>query len=256
MFTYACGMTTDRGDIRPENQDSILALSGPVSGQTAGLYIVADGMGGLSHGAQVSSYITEQFARWWQEDFPYMVQEHMDHEEEIRELLEQEIWDINQAVLEFNNRMHCRSGSTLSLLLLYRGQYYIENIGDSRIYLLRNRSLKQMTQDQSLVAKLVRECKMTEEEARHSNMKNKLTMCIGMFPVPRSNYYSGKLQEKDCFLLCSDGFYHPAGQAQMEQVLRMDYVDARLKAEYLRQQIQPGKATDNVSAIIVDVVNA
>ncbi len=256
MFTYACGITTDKGDVRPENQDSILALSGHVNGQTAGLYVVADGMGGLSHGAQISSYITEQFARWWQEDFPYMVQEHMDHEEEIRELLEQEIWDINQAVLGFNKRMQCRSGSTLSLLLCYRGQYYIENIGDSRVYLLRNQFLRQLTQDQSLVAQLVREHKMTEEEARHSIMKNKLTMCIGMFPVPRSNYYSGELQDKDCFLLCSDGFYHPVGWEQMEQVLGMNHVDAKGKAEYLRQQIQPGKATDNVSAILVDVAKA
>lgn len=253
MYTYTCGMVSDKGDVRTENQDSILALWGKAEGRNTALFVVADGMGGLSYGAKISRYITEQFQYWWREEFPAIIRENMDREEDIRELLEQEIWDINQSILAFNNRMSCRSGSTLSLLLLYEDRYYIENIGDSRVYLMRDQSLYQLTQDQSVAARLVRQHRMTEEEAQHSTMKNKLTMCMGMFAIPKSNYYAGKLFAGDCFLICSDGFYHPLKKEQMEKVLREPELNAREKAEYLRHLMEPGAARDNVSAIVAEI---
>lgn len=253
MFCYTSGAVTDQGDIRTENQDSILLMAGEVAGQPAALYLVADGMGGLSYGAQVSRYITKQFRRWWQEDFPQLLQAGMDGEEEIRELLEQEIWDINRAVFDFKNRLQCRSGSTLSLLLLYKKRYYIENIGDSRVYLARGGRLKQLTSDQSLAARMVRDRVMTEEEAQHSRTKNVLTMCIGMYPVPQSGYSSGSLVPGDCFLLCSDGLYYPLGQTCLENVLVDGSLTAQEKVTCLRRMIEPGNAKDNVSAIVIDI---
>lgn len=177
----------------------------------------------------------------------------MDKEEEIRELLEQEIWDINQAVLDFKNRMQCRSGSTLSLLLFYQNHYYIENIGDSRVYLAREGRLRQLTSDQSLAARMVRDHIMTEEEARHSRTKNVLTMCVGMFPVPQSGYISGELFSGDCFLICSDGLYQPLDNGQIETVLTDKGYNAQEKVDKLRCMIGQGNAKDNVSAIVIEI---
>lgn len=255
-LTYSCGVMTDRGDMRTENQDSILFLIDVIEGHTTALFAVADGMGGLSYGAQVSHYIVKQFERWWYEDFSQMLRMKQDKDEDIRELLEQEIWDVNQAVRGFNKRMGCRSGSTLSLLLFYKQRYYIENIGDSRIYRSRNRCLRQMTQDQSVVAQMVREHRISQEEAERSKLKNVLTMCIGMFPVPQSGYLTGKAHSGDCFLLCSDGCYHPLEKKQIKKVLGDRKLDAQEKAESLRQMIEPGKASDNVSIIIAEVGRA
>lgn len=253
MFIYSFGAISDRGDIRKENQDSVLYLSGKIEGQKAALAVVADGMGGLSYGAQTSRYITTQFERWWQEEFPEIIRDGMDREEDLRELLEQEIWEINQSILAFNHRLNCRSGSTLSLLFLYRNNYYIENIGDSRIYLWRNRQLRQLTQDQSLAAEMVQKGQISEEEAQHCAMKNKLTMCMGMFSVPESNFYIGELMKGDCFLLCSDGFYHPLKREQIEKVIGEKELDAVEKVFYLRSLMEAGKAADNVSAIVVEI---
>ena len=253
MFTYACGATTDKGDLRAENQDSVLILTGTFEGQDAALLVVADGMGGLSYGAQVSRYITEQFEYWWREDFPSMVKVGMESDEDIRELLEQEIWDINQAIFQFKERLRCRTGSTLSLLLLYGSRYYIENIGDSRVYRLQAGSLQQLTQDQSLIAKMMKEQGISEEEAERSNVKNVLTMCVGMFPVPKSCFRTGKISDGDCFLLCSDGFYHPLSRGQIAEVLGRQDMSPQQKAQHLRQMIGRGKASDNVSAIIAEV---
>ena len=136
MAVYTYGVRTDRGDRKQENQDSILCVTGNIAldETEAALFLVADGMGGLSWGRQVSSYITSRFEAWWKEDFPAMMKAERSSDGDIQELLEQEIWDINQEILRFRSQTQCRCGSTLSLLLLYKGKYYIENMGDSRVY--------------------------------------------------------------------------------------------------------------------------
>ena len=165
-ITYGC--CSDRGDVRTENQDRVLALSGEVEGKEAGLFVLADGMGGLEYGSSVSTYITDEFLKWWEEDFPQMAHAGKCEKEEIRELLEQEIWDINQAVLAFRKRENCRSGSTISILFVYGDDYYIVNMGDSRVYIVQDGRLRRLTEDQSMAAQLVREGKLTEAQAKHS----------------------------------------------------------------------------------------
>lgn len=252
MVRITYGWTTDRGDIRTENQDSILCLTETVEQCPAALFLIADGMGGLSYGSQVSRYIVSQFEQWWHEDFPQMVLAGRTSKEDMKELLEQEIWDINQAVLRFKEEAGCRSGSTLSLLFLYNGFYQITNIGDSRVYLLRDGSLERLTEDQSLAAQMVREKRMTEEEARHSKEKHVLTMCIGMFQTPRSFSVCGDVKSGDLFLLCSDGLYNPLEEKQIKWVLTQPGLSAQKRAHYLRNMIEWGDASDNVSIIVAE----
>lgn len=241
---------SDAGDVRAENQDSVLCMIGEVQGKAAALFLVADGMGGLSYGASVSRYIKDQFLRWWREDFPSMVQAGRTDREDIKELLEQEIWDINQAVLRFKKDNDCRAGSTLSLLFLYGNEYYVENLGDSRIYRLRKGILEQITEDQSLVAQMVREKRMTKEEAMHSGKKNILTMCIGMFQVPQIFSLQGVQDGKEVYLLCSDGLYNAVSELDIRGILSQEMLSCRQKAEQLRQLISKGEALDNVSIIV------
>lgn len=237
IFPYCYGTITDKGDVRAENQDSLLAEAGSVHGHPAALMVVADGMGGLAYGAQISAYITEQFDWWWREDFPSIVGDGIDRDEDIQELLEQEIWDINRGIFEFRSRMRCRAGSTLSLLLLYNGKYYVENLGDSRIYLYRDGMLFQLTKDQAV----------------ESKGKRMLTMCMGMFEVPESQYLQGNMRPGDGFLLCSDGLYSALDEGRMEEIMGICDITAQEKAEYLRQEIAFGNARDNVSVIVLEI---
>lgn len=252
MAGFSYWTISDAGDVRAENQDSVLCVSGEVNGRDAALFLVADGMGGLSYGASVSSYIRDQFLRWWKEDFPSMVLAGRTEREDIKELLEQEIWDINQAVLRFKRDNHCRAGSTLSLLFLYGNEYYVENLGDSRIYRLRKGVFEQITEDQSLVAQMVREKRLTKEEAIRSSKKNILTMCIGMFQVPQIFSLQGVREWGEVYLLCSDGLYNAVSEMEIRGVLSHEMLSCRQKAEQLRQLISKGKALDNVSVIVAE----
>ena len=252
MLVYTYGVSSDRGDVRTENQDSVLCLTAAVNGSPAALFLVADGMGGLSYGSQISQFIVSQFSCWWEQDFLQMMTVGNDSDEDIKELLEQEIWDINQSVLRFKEETQCRTGSTLSLLLLYQEKYYIKNVGDSRVYLFRTGQFTRLTEDQSLVAQMVREGRMTEEEARVSKKKNVLTMCIGMFQIPQSYFASGAIHAGDQFLVCSDGFYNPLADEELIGTLGQTGRSVQGKVEILRESIQPGMATDNVSVILVE----
>ena len=255
MAVYTYGVRTDRGDRKQENQDSILCVTGNIAldETEAALFLVADGMGGLSWGRQVSSYITSRFEAWWKEDFPAMMKAERSSDGDIQELLEQEIWDINQEILRFRSQTQCRCGSTLSLLLLYKGKYYIENMGDSRVYCCRRGKMSQLTQDQSLVAQLLREGKITQEEAERSEQKNILTMCLGMFDVPQSFFAVGKLRDEDVFLLCSDGLYNPEDPEEMVRILADTGCTAQEKADRLRGSVLPGEGRDNISAVVVQI---
>ncbi len=253
MWSYVYGASTDRGDVRKENQDSCLCVSGSIGGTPAALFVLADGMGGLSFGAQVSQCITSRFAEWWQEDFSQMVQAGRDSREDLDELLGQEIWDINQEIRRFNNQMQCRAGSTVVVLFMYGSEYFVKSLGDSRIYLARGTEFRQLTEDQSLVAKMVREKKISEEEALRSERKNVLTMCLGMFEIPETHSAAGRLALGDCFLLCSDGLYNCVSRERIAQVLWDRTMDCQEKVACLRQSIPPGTASDNVTVVITEV---
>ncbi len=263
-FTYQYGSLSDAGDGRRENQDAILCCTGEkiteIWQKDAAFFLIADGMGGLSYGSQVSAYCADQFAAWWNEDFPQMIQAGRDSDTDIKELLEQEIWDINTQIYQFKEREGCRCGSTLSALLLYNGKYYIENLGDSRIYRFRKNNLEQLTKDQSLAAQLVREKRLTPEEAEDFPQKNVLTMCMGMFQIPQSGFEMGELKNGDMFLLCSDGFYGCVEETDVKEIL--EYCSRQhnkengifqFAAEKLRGLIPEGAARDNVSLILTEV---
>ena len=133
------GNVTDRGDVRQENQDSIFLAQESVNGCPAAVFGVADGMGGLSYGAQVSQYIARQVLRWWQEEFLPMVRDGMESEDDIRELLEQSVWDMNQTCTGSGRPWNAGPALTLSLVVLMGKRFYIANVGDSRVYLYRER---------------------------------------------------------------------------------------------------------------------
>lgn len=250
MAVCTYGAVTDKGDRRPENQDSILCMTDREKG--SGLFLVADGMGGLSHGGQVSRYIAERFAGWWNKDFPEIIRSGQIRCEDIREFLEQEIWDINQELLCFRRKDGCRCGSTLSLLLIYGERYYIENMGDSRVYLFCHGKIRQLTEDQSLAAQRRREGRSAGGEEEMTG-KNVLTMCLGMFDVPQSYFVQGVLEGEERFLLCSDGLYNQISTEQMEQILKQRGLQPQEQAGMLRSLVPPGMAGDNVSVIVTEI---
>lgn len=250
MYNAEISSHTDTGDVKQTNQDCIFAKNDLINGHNAGLYIVADGCGGLAYGEEISNLIVTYFARVWKNELCSLLQDKKIKAEAVNELLEQAIKDINESALSFGCQVDSKVGSTLSLLLTIDKRYYIKNVGDSRIYLARKKKIEQLTEDQSLVADMVRNGELTKEEAKTYKRKNVLTMCIGVFDDIKTYSKQGKIKNNDTFILCCDGLHNHVPAETMLQIIRDKKIASADKSAQLRNCIDAGQANDNVSCVI------
>ncbi len=250
MYNIEISAHTDVGDIKQTNQDCILSRSDEIGGREVGLFIVADGCGGMAHGEEISNLVVTHFSRLWNNELKTLLEKPVILPDEVDALLENAIRDINAGALTFSQQVDSKCGSTLSLLLVIGNRYFIKNVGDSRVYLLRGKQLIQLTEDQSLVADMVRNGEITSEEAKDFKKKNVLTMCIGVFDVIRTYSKNGKIKPNDTFLLCCDGVHNLVSSETMVKLLKDKKVPFEAKAEAIRQAIAPGAANDNVSSVL------
>jgi len=208
---------TNVGLIRHDNQDAFLianletgeiaTMSAPslVSVHTAPfILIVADGVGGAASGALASSIATEtiltELHRWWHK-VPKRTPE------SIEAALKRGIDSANRAIFQKANTSpeHHGMGTTTTLALVLDGEAFIAQVGDSRAYLVRKGSAKQLTKDQSFVQRLIDAGRMTAKEAAQSEHRNIILQALGPEEKVVTDFYRVKLENDDFLILCSDG---------------------------------------------------
>ena len=251
-FRTVCSGCCEPGDVRHVNQDHILALQGEIGRYTAGMFLVADGCGGMSRGELVSRFLQESFRVIWEQELPKLLSAGRREKDSVLRALSSWVDQINGVAYAFRQRTGEQIGSTLTVLMTLDGEYYILNVGDSRAYLFRRGRLSQLTQDQTLVADMLRNHELTPEAAARFPHKNALTMCVGYFEQIHAFQLHGKLRKGDIFLLCSDGLYKELDEKELIQAMP-DWVTAE-SARKLRDRIPPGTAADNVSALLVQII--
>ena len=118
--------------------------------------------------------------------------------------------------------------------------------------MIRKKQIQQLTEDQSLLASMLRNKEITAEKAKDFSRKNVLTMCVGYFNDIKIYSKTGKVKAKDLFILCCDGLYNYIPEDYF-QVLLTKPGKGKLSdlAASLRESILPGKAEDNVSVLLV-----
>lgn len=248
------GSLLETGDLKPSNQDNVLYIYDRINKHDVGLFVVADGMGGLAFGEEVSNLVVTFFNRWWHETLYHFVNRRDSDFNKINWILEEAVVQVNNLAVGFSKQVDQKAGSTLSLLLIVGNRYFIKNVGDSRIYIIRNNEKTQLTKDQSLVAQMVRNGEITEEEAKNHRQRNVLTMCLGVFEEVRTFSAEGIVKPGDVFLLCSDGFYNYVDEEEIVPIINNDnYKDLNQKALLLRSKIPAGNAKDNVSILLVSM---
>ncbi len=190
---------TDTGLERQVNEDAV----GYICDERYGLHlmIVADGMGGTACG-QIASQLAVQTIR-------QCFFNELGSKLPINDLLNTAIIEANRIILDRASRdRHCRGmGSTCVVLLLADNEAYLGHAGDSRIYLLRDRRIAQLTRDHSRAQRMLDDGLITEEEASDHPDRHWLDRALGL----RSDFKPDvcpdpiSLREKDTFVLCTDG---------------------------------------------------
>jgi len=241
MTAFRWGTGLHVGQVRSVNQDNILASDG--------LFAVADGMGGHRAGEVAS----EQAIDTLQSTF----------EATDTDQLVEAIHQANQTIVAMatDNPEFRGMGTTISALALVeldgRDALAVANVGDSRTYLLRAESedLEQVTEDHSLVATLVRQGQLSEEDMATHPQRNIITRALGIDKKVLVDTWTLEPVKGDRYLLCSDGLFNEVDEGRIASVLRRLAEPDEAAAELVRLANEHG-GRDNISVVIVDVVDA
>jgi PPM family protein phosphatase len=207
-------MRTDTGKVRTLNEDSVAWVTPrdeDVAHSRGCLALVADGMGGHAAGEVASALASDVLRRLF-----------YDLDGSIPQVLSKAFTAAHRAIIEYAEKHpQCKGmGTTCTVLAFRDDQAWLAHIGDSRAYLLRGHTLTQLSEDQTLVAKLVSEGTMTQEEADHSPMHNVILQALGATPQikPMIGARGLPLHPGDVLILCSDGVYNMVPDDKIAEV--------------------------------------
>jgi len=236
---------TDVGMIRSGNEDHYAAEADP----QRGLFIVADGMGGHAAGEVASEMAVQIVVR------------------ELTEIRDLETNGVERRVTESlktaNHAIHERTltevdkqgmGTTVSVLIIAGRRYLIGQVGDSRVYLLRDGALTQLTKDHSYVQEQVDAGFLTPEQARYHPYSNVITRCVGASQDVEPDIYRGEVKIGDVFLVASDGLTGMVDDRRLQTLLLSRTTPDR-KVHQLIQEANGRGGLDNITAIVVEVAD-
>ena len=228
---------TDTGKVRARNEDAFLDLP------QAGLWAVADGMGGHQNGALASRLIIEQLAELsGGGDLPERLRA-------LRRCLHELNRRLSQELTVTAERPDPVIGSTVVALLLEGERAACVWAGDSRCYLWRGSRLYQLSRDHSLEQQLIDEQGMTPQEAARHPAAHALTRAIGACETLQLDILELDVLPGDVFLLCSDGLYQGLSADELGACLNLP--SPHLAVERLFQRVLDGPARDNLSAVVI-----
>jgi PPM family protein phosphatase len=242
---------TDVGRVRDVNEDSFLV------DESIGLFIVADGMGGHAAG-EVASNIAVHTCRDTvsrERELLAKFARGVDNtsRKDVLRLMELAVQNACTAVYAEAQKDPSKRGmgTTLIALLIIGARGFIAHVGDSRIYLTRNGSVHQLTEDHSLINELLKRGRLTPEQIAKLNMKNAVTRAVGVYESVEVDTLDFDVLAGDTFLLCSDGLSEYAQQTDILRVFRE--VPESSAAQAFIDLANQGGGKDNITAVVVKV---
>ena len=229
--------------IRAGNEDAFFADATP----QRGIFIVADGMGGHAAGEVASEMAVQIVTR----ELAPVVSLEGDAAQKVSLAIQQANRAIYERTLSEVDKQGM--GTTTSALLLGGTRYLIGQVGDSRVYLLRNGVLHQVTKDHSYVQEQVDAGYLTPEQARYHPYSNVITRCVGAGEAVEPDTYTGQVLAGDIFLVGSDGLTGMVDDRRIAQLLLARTTPARMVENLIREANGRG-GLDNITAIVVQVM--
>lgn len=248
---YTAIAETDLGISKKSNQDSLLIKHGRFDGGEVLLAIVCDGMGGLDKGEVASATVIKAFSEWFDRELPFEL-----NHPDMRVIAGK--WslllkELNIRILEYGAKEGIKLGTTFTGVLFIDWEYIVAHVGDSRFYSIGH-TLKQLTTDQTFVAREVARGNMTAEQGRTDKRRNLLLQCVGASDEIDPETFIGEVS-RGAYLLCSDGFRHEVSDQEIfESFNPVNLVNKEImhsKARYLIEQNKSRMEKDNISVLLI-----
>lgn len=240
-------LVTDIGKKRQKNEDSFVICAPEnqdLSEQRGILFAVADGMGGAVAGEHASRLALQVLSENYY---------HAPYEPAPKALL-RALTSANQRIFQEaeDEPRYSGMGTTMSAVVVQGEWAYVAQVGDSRVYLLREKTgLMQITQDHSLVAEQVRSGLISEEEARTHSLKNLITRAVGIKESVNVDLFAVRLKRHDTLLICSDGLSNSLTEKEIVTAL----LNGDLKSgtrRLVERALQQG-GSDNITSVCIRV---
>lgn len=255
---------THQGRVRRNNEDAYLvsAMDGeeplvnqlrraPALCQRGLLLAVADGMGGAAAGEIASreglaALAVYMFGHWGR--FPATKAT----ERDLYQALLGAADCASSSVLRYSDddRTARGMGSTLTAAVVWNGHAHFIQVGDSRAYLFRRSEFIQLTTDQTLINEMVASGYLTREQAKTHPQRNMITQALGSPQPLKAEMGKIPLRRGDRLLLCSDGLHGEVGDAQLQELMALNYSPRRTLELMLEVALEHG-GRDNVTALLL-----
>jgi type VI secretion system protein ImpM len=233
-FTWRSAAVTAQGNVRTHNEDAVLELP------AAGVWVVADGMGGHNAGDVASRMIVEALCGVTRREWP-------------SELLD----DVEDRLQAVNGQLYSKSltdgglcGSTVALVLAFDRFALAVWAGDSRVYRSRGGVLECITRDHSEVQAMLDEGILDTLEAEKYKAQNIITRAVGGAEILYLDLELRELEHRDRYLICSDGLYKEVADERLAAHLAANDPEGACRA--LLKEALAGECNDNVSIIVVE----
>lgn len=197
---------TDIGLTKSTNQDSLsIKVVNTKQGRMV-FAILCDGMGGLDKGEVASASVIRAFDNWLMTELPILCESPIE-DSAIRSQWENIVTEQNNKIKAYGAGQGVKLGTTVTAMLLTQTRYYVINVGDTRAYELYN-GIRQITNDQTFVAREVALGNMTEEQAHTDERRSVLLQCVGASDEVYPDMFFGDCRTNAVYMLCCDGFRH------------------------------------------------
>lgn len=252
-MNFIVSANTDIGISKSTNQDSlsVKVLNTPQGRMV--FAILCDGMGGLEKGEVASASVIRAFDNWVRNDLPILCNGPIE-DSVIKSQWDKILSEQNKIIGGYGARQGIRLGTTAVVMLLTQTRYYIMNVGDSRAYEIAEQ-LKQITADQTFVAREVALGNMTEEQAKVDERRSVLLQCVGASDEVYPDMFFGDVHNNAVYMLCSDGFRHEITPDEIYMHLHpnvlIDDATMNQRALELIETNKIRKERDNISVLMV-----
>lgn len=248
------GSGQSAGKQRDHNEDTIFTLNSILAdGATElpfGIFVIADGMGGHQHGEIASGAAARAFADYLIRRLylPFLNGDSESQSESLLEVMENGVREAQHAV----TRKAPGGGTTLTAALVLGEQVTLAHVGDSRAYFIYpDGRIQAITQDHSLVRRLLELGQITEDEAKVHPNRNVLYRALGQSDPFRPDIHTHPLPQPGYMLLCSDGLWGVVPDTEIFRIV-INASDLSMACHELVEAANAGGGPDNISVVLVE----
>lgn len=244
---------TDIGLTKSTNQDSLsMKVISTPQGRMV-LAVLCDGMGGLAKGEVASASVIRAFDEWARTRLPMLCNAPLE-ENVIRDEWNAIIQSQNRSIQAYGAQLGIKLGTTVTAMLITQTRYYVINVGDSRAYELYQ-GIRQLTKDQTVVAREVAMGLITEEQAHYDERRSILLQCVGASAEVYPDMFYGDTKVNAVYMLCCDGFRHEITPDEIYQYLQPDVLfdenGMSQNSQYLIEVNKQRHERDNITVALV-----